>query len=399
MESKKFDLVFEGGGAKGMVFVGACQEFFKQGHKFDRLLGTSAGAITAVLLAAGYTPEEMLEALVEKADGKSVFSQFMGAPKPFSEKELADSAMMRFLNAIDFKFVLDYLEKKAHAVILSGLASNETFRHVVSLIERGGWFSADKFVEWLSKKLDSGKAAGKQRTYSGMTLKQFYEATKVELSFVASDTSGGDMLVLNHRTAPDCPVVWGVRMSMSIPLLWEEVIWQGKWGLYNKRNITGHAIVDGGLLSNFPIELFISEAPHVLELMGQKRDGVQTLGLLIDENVPVPTETKGVFVDFNMKVGELRTLQRLQRLVDTATGAHDKMVIEEYENLVVRLPAKGYGTTEFDMSDERRTLLVKAGQLAMNDYFVNGSKSSFLELSKGAGADSQVDRTALRMLK
>jgi len=34
----KYDLVFEGGGAKGMVFVGACEEFFKRGHTFDRLL-------------------------------------------------------------------------------------------------------------------------------------------------------------------------------------------------------------------------------------------------------------------------------------------------------------------------------------------------------------------------
>ena len=28
----KFDLVFEGGGAKGIVFVGAVQEFEAQGH-------------------------------------------------------------------------------------------------------------------------------------------------------------------------------------------------------------------------------------------------------------------------------------------------------------------------------------------------------------------------------
>ena len=55
----KYDLVFEGGGAKGMVFVGACEEFFRRGHSFDRLLGTSAGAITATLLAVGYTPEEI----------------------------------------------------------------------------------------------------------------------------------------------------------------------------------------------------------------------------------------------------------------------------------------------------------------------------------------------------
>jgi predicted acylesterase/phospholipase RssA len=39
----KYDLVFEGGGAKGMVFVGACEELFGCVHAFDRLLGTSTG--------------------------------------------------------------------------------------------------------------------------------------------------------------------------------------------------------------------------------------------------------------------------------------------------------------------------------------------------------------------
>ena len=38
----KYDLVFEGGGAKGVVFIGAYEEFVQRGHNFGRLLGTSA---------------------------------------------------------------------------------------------------------------------------------------------------------------------------------------------------------------------------------------------------------------------------------------------------------------------------------------------------------------------
>jgi NTE family protein len=167
--------------------------------------------------------------------------------------------------------------------------------------------------------------------------------------------------VLNHRTAPDCPVVWAVRMSMSIPLLWDEVVWQAGWGFYRERDIAGHAVVDGGLLSNFPIELFISDAPQVTRLMGPKNDN-PVLGLLIDEKLPV---SKGWFVKVNIRPGEFKTVQRLTRLVDTATGAHDKMIIDEYRHLVARLPAQGYGTTEFDMSDERRAALVAAGREAM----------------------------------
>src|SRR5262249_1467382 len=141
-----YDLVFEGGGAKGMVFVGACEEFFRRGHSFGRLLGTSAGAITATLLAAGYTPQEMLEALVEKGpDGKSVFAGFMGPPGPFSDEELRASATQRLLDGVDFTFVPEIVQKKLHEMLLKGLSESGQFRHVLALIERGGWFAADRF--------------------------------------------------------------------------------------------------------------------------------------------------------------------------------------------------------------------------------------------------------------
>jgi len=161
-------------------------------------------------------------------------------------------------------------------------------------------------------------------------------------------------------------VVRAVRMSMSIPLVWDEVVWKEEWGNYLGQPMAGHVIVDGGMLSNFPIELFISDEAPVTKLMGPKQDN-SVLGLLIDETLAVPAR-RGLLVDINIKPGELRTVQRIQRLVNTMTGAHDKMVIEEYEHLVVRLPAGGYGTTEFDMSDERRNSLVAAGRNAMKSY-------------------------------
>jgi NTE family protein len=366
----RYDLVFEGGGAKGMVFVGAYEEFIGRGHTYGRLLGTSAGAITAALLAAGYTPDEMRQALTEKEDGKSVFTGFMGEPAPFTQEEIRTSAIRTLLRNVNLKLLPGFLEERLDDAITATLAQNPRSRHFFAFVERGGWFAADRFVAWLENKLDTGRWQGGQRQFSRMTLAQFFAATEVDLSMVASDTSDGRLLVLNHRTAPDCPVVWAVRMSMSIPLVWDEVIWAPEWGAYLERTITRHAVVDGGVLSNFPIELFISDEPQVTKLMGPKQDAV-VLGLLIDESLPVPpvARERGILVDVKVKPGELRTVQRLTRLIDTMTGAHDKMVIEEFNHLVARLPAAGYGTTEFDMSDERREALVKAGGDAMAAYF------------------------------
>jgi predicted acylesterase/phospholipase RssA len=182
-------------------------------------------------------------------------------------------------------------------------------------------------------------------------------------------------------------------MSMSIPLVWDEVVWHPGWGPYRGRDISGHAIVDGGILSNFPVELFISDAPHILKLMGPKR-GNEVLGLLIDEKLPV-AKTKGLFVRIKVKPGDLKTVQRLHRLVDTATGAHDKMVIEEYSHLIVRLPAQGYSTTEFDMSDERRDALVRAGRDAMALYF--DTPASLVLPSKGTLPGGRIPTPADRI--
>ena len=395
----KYDLVFEGGGAKGMVFVGACQELFARNHQFGRLLGTSAGAITATLLAAGYTPEEMLEALAEKtSSGGSVFGSFMGRPREFTDAELKDSATLKLLDGVDLTFVPDFLERGTHAKLVKSLAGVGAFRHVLALIERGGWYGADNFLVWLRTKLDSGQRNGAARAFSGLTLAEFFEATQVELSLVASDTSAGLILVLNHRTAPDCPVLWAVRMSMSIPLVWDEVVWQAEWGTYQGKDVTGHFIVDGGVLSNFPIELFISDAPQIIRSMGPKTANT-VLGLLIDEKLPV---SKGVLVRSSIKLGDLTTVQRIERLVDTVTGAHDKLVIEEYAHLVAHLPAQGYGTTEFDMTDERRTALVAAGRNAMNMYLDGGAVGGLLLPSKveapGDKPETPADRVARNVL-
>jgi len=393
----KYDLVFEGGGAKGMVFAGAWSEFNKRGHSYDRLLGTSAGAITAALLAAGYGPQELLEALRDKGpSGKSVFTEFMGPPRPFSEQDILASATLRLLDGMDIPFFPNFAEKKLHEKLMLALAGNTSFCHLLGFVERGGWYSADGMVSWLKRKLDSGLWQKTARAFSGMTLQEFFLATNVELSVVASDTTDGAMLVLNHRTAPDCPVVWAVRMSMSIPLVWDEIIWAADWGQYRSREIAGHSIVDGGLLSNFPIELFISDAPHVTMLMGPKNNN-PVLGLLIDENLPV---AEGLPAPANTKIDELKSVQRLRRLANTLTGAHDKMIIEEYRHLVARLPAQGYGTTEFDMSDERRAALVNAGAEALAHYFDGQANAAF---SKGvyskAATQTAADRIATSLLE
>ena len=363
----QYDLVFEGGGAKGMVFVGALRELERRGHTFGRFLGTSAGAIMATFAAAGLSTAEMLDALKEKdKDGVPIFQQFLGRPRPFTKADIDGSITRQALQAIDLPGVSDKIEAYVDRIVLY-LMTRDEFAHVFSFVERGGWFSADAFVAWATAKLDQPTPTGQPRDLSRKSFAEFHRATGRELSLVAADITDSRMLVLNHRTAPGVPVVWGMRMSMSLPLVWQEVVWQPEWGDYLGRPLAGHRIVDGGLLSNFPIELFLSSDPHVTAIMGH-RTSQGVLGLLIDESLPV-TENEERAAPAPAGLASLPPATRIKGLVDTATQAHDKMVLDAVEQFVCRLPARGYQTTEFDMSDAKRDALVAAGQRALGEYF------------------------------
>ena len=178
---------------------------------------------------------------------------------------------------------------------------------------------------------------------------------------------------------------------MSVPLLWNEVVWHEEWGAYRGKNISGHSVVDGGLLSNFPIELFISNQLQVTSVMGPKvADELDLLGFLIDETLEVPNAPAEKSMPKGIQIGKLRPVSRITDLVNTMMQARDKSVIEAFEQFVIRLPAKGYGTVEFGMSDERRDALIEAGRQATIEYLDRLEAQEF-EVSFGVEAGSPKD--------
>lgn len=64
-EILKADAVFEGGGVKGIGLVGALSVAEEKGYRWQNVAGTSAGAIVAGLVAAGYSAAELQEIMAE----------------------------------------------------------------------------------------------------------------------------------------------------------------------------------------------------------------------------------------------------------------------------------------------------------------------------------------------
>jgi predicted acylesterase/phospholipase RssA len=293
----------------------------------------------------------------------------MDTPTVYEDSIVRDQLGYWLRTELDNPAVPNLIEPVVDSMI-EGLVKKDLIRHVISLLLWGGWYAGDTFISWLSEKLDANG-----RDLSASTLSEFHQKTGRDLSVVASDLTGKEMLVLNHRTAPTLPTVWAVRMSMGCPFAWQEVTWKAEWGTYRGQDLGGHRVVDGGLLSNFPIGLFVSSDENIDEIMGEGSQSENVIGLLIDETLEVPGAGDSSQKDLSApsllnRVDLIEAMVlRIHGLTETVLFAHDKFLLSKYQQMVCRLPAKGIGTMEFDMAPQRREAVMRAGEAAMEKFF------------------------------
>jgi predicted acylesterase/phospholipase RssA len=297
----------------------------------------------------------------------------MDTPTIYDDSIIRDQLGYWLKTELDNPAVPNWIEPMVDNLIET-MVQRELVRHLTSLLLWGGWYAGDEVVRWLAEKLDAGG-----RNLSATTLAEFHATTGRDLSVVASDLTGKEMLVLNHRTAPQLPTVWAVRMSMGCPFAWQEVIWRSEWGTYRRRDIAGHHVVDGGLLSNFPIHLFVSSDENIDEIMGEGSQTEDVIGLLIDETLEVPgagdPPARGVSAPGMLEHIDLieAMVLRIHGLAETVLSAHDKIMLTTYKNMICHLPAKGIGTMEFDMTSQRRDAVLQAGEAAMDAFFASSA--------------------------
>ena len=386
-----FDVVFSSGGTKAVAFAGAIEVLTRRGaHSVRRLAGTSAGAIACTLLASGYTAAECIKAF-GGVDGKSPFADFLEPPKaddvleavrgPDSEtRELLRGAVVRavdkFLDGVSEKVPRvgiglklavgvgrpELYDKAFDAFFAGEKAASTRLSHLLGFLEFGGFFDVKPVTDWITAMI-TAKVNGFRPDWS---MERFHAATGRDMTVVVADTTDKRALYLNHRTAPDCPLVDAVRMSMSIPMVWPEVPWRAEWGKYLGDAITGHFCVDGGAVLNMPIALFATpNDPAVKRVMGDPPvPAGNPLGLWLDDTLAVPGDIEAPVIR-RSKVGD-----RLTRLVETATRWEDE-IIRRFEAFVCRVPSNGYSATEFTASPARMRVLTDAGRDAMATHLKN----------------------------
>lgn len=382
------DLVIEGGGSRSLAFLGALQELEERGHTIGRILGTSAGGITAAMLACGYGSQEATQMMYDKKTQKPTFANLFDKPAQVEQSALRSGVVRKLLREMNSPHIPDFIEEQIDTILLDILLHSPLLYPLLSFLEQGHWFSDEHFLDWLANILDSGSFNGNPRRFSAMTLEEFYHATGAELSLLVSDITDSHVLILNHRTAPDCPLIWALRMSAGLPLLWQNVAWQDAWGMYLAKDITGHQIVEGEIFSPFPIELFMSDLPQVAALVGEKQS-LSVLGFVIDETIPVPDAPVALPNNLGSAVEQLPPANSLTQVFKAILQSRKKLTIDAVEQHIIHLPAKGYQMLEFQLTSERFNALIEAGKTSTQRYF-DQRDSLMAETATQTGTDQLI---------
>ena len=249
-DALRADLVCEGGGVKGVALAGAVTSLAEAGYTFPRVAGSSAGAIVGALVAALQTAGEPVTRLNE------------------------------LLGALDLSRFRD--PSRLGRVPLVGRA--------LSLLITDGIYQGAYLERFLEEVLgDLGV-----RTFGDLRTGEDTQQYAYSLVITASDLSRRRLVRLpwdlpSYGVDPDTfSVARAVRASAAIPLFFRPV------------RVRGATWVDGGLLSNFPVELFDQPAAVAPRW--------PTFGVRLTARPGTPPVTHPVRGPVNLALASLETL-------------------------------------------------------------------------------------------
>lgn len=311
--NKRVDLVLEGGGVKGIALVGALSILEENGFQPENIAGASAGAIIAVLLAAGYDAKELHKIMAEE----------------------------------DFNLFMDKGWEDHFPKILS---------LPISILLDQGIYEGDYVLKLMQKLLEDKEVY----TFKDLVHPEYAEQPKYryKVQVIVSDITKRRMLVLpqdaHHLgvSPDDLNVALAVRMSMSFPIFFEPVRFQ------NPQTGQEHLLIDGGMLSNFPVWLFDSEGKPEWPTFGLR---------LVEEDIKVSIGAQLPILTAQTILGPI--VPFLLNLGCTALEAHDRMYIENAEFArTIAIPIRGISTLDFNLSAEAGQALYKSGRDAANRF-------------------------------
>jgi len=198
-------LVLSGGGPNGFTFVGILEQLHNEGvwniDNLETIYATSVGGIIGTCIALKYDWETLTNYLINRP-WKDVFKI-----KP---------------------------------------------KHIIDSFSTKGIFNEDPIISGFKPLLEA------KNLTTEITLKDFYEYSKIELHFFSVEINSFQLIDVNYKSFPDLKLTKAILMTCCIPTLVQPIINDNK------------CYVDGGILCNYPVEECIKDQPNIDEILGIK---------------------------------------------------------------------------------------------------------------------------------
>ena len=346
------DLVMEGGGVLGIALVGYSFMLEQAGIRFLGIGGTSAGSINALLLAALAVPAEIKSAAMLQLLANADFASFVDGDEDVREfVEAMVSGAGKLKLAMKGAQVIDTLERDL------GLSPGEAFREWLSQALQTAGIATVGDLKARMRRLPRSlrKRGGEPLTptqanpYLAIIAADITTETKAEFPKMAS---------MYWPKPDDIDPSWFVRASMSVPLFFAPLVidhipqgptakknW-ARWASYRGEIPRRCLLVDGGTMSNFPIDIFHDPA-----------------------HTPIaPT--------FGVKLGsERRRCERIESPLKLVQAIHDSarhtldydflLRHPDYRNLMTWIDTGDHHWLNFNLSDEdKKDLFIRGAQAA-----------------------------------
>lgn len=350
------NLVIQGGGPRGLAYVTALEEMEKVGalQNLKRVGGASSGAITSLLLALGYTSSD-----IERISNSFDLKKVLDFPENYDYDRIKEIIAQ-------LKNIKERLQNKEYM----GLARsylwgtyNESIESLQFFNTNCGVCEGKFFLDLLEENIE--KKAGPLLTFGELGKLVEKDSSFKHLYVVATKISPNQGPVIFSSEDPKCADViisYAIRASMSIPAVFKP----GK--IYKKSNGTKNEepepeeYVDGGLLCNYPLELF--DKKKYKKSMVSEEQGEDpwvnpfTWGLsLYYVEEPPQHEDPSLFSD-------------LKKIV-TGIYYDAEMVMRNKPRTAIRsinIDNRGVGLLDFDLPKEKRDELLLSGKISTRAF-------------------------------
>jgi len=271
------NLVLSGGGVKGAGYVGWFKMAEQEGilKNIKRLAGSSAGAMTAALVASGMSAED-LETAAQNINFESVLTGKSDDPIVIADTSLVQSELIpSFTGTYAVSRVNEEMKlsiKKYFESLEQGGVAKKIKDSNVQLTDQ-----EQKDLLVLEKAILPQQASvlknvlsflgNKQKThmitFHELALLAKLDARFKELTITGYNATQQKEIYYNVQNSPNMDIAEAVRTSISLPLVFQPI----------KDMVTKDVLEDGGVGSNVPAEVFRGQPQEKTLVLGFDNNG------------------------------------------------------------------------------------------------------------------------------